>query len=83
MAGKLPRGKRVVVWDDDHYYMGGVLAELLAERGYERIDSLEDTLLGCSRRLGRFADHGGSGVTVRWRSNPGIKVRIERDFENL
>jgi dimethylamine/trimethylamine dehydrogenase len=35
MAGGLPRGKRVVVWDDDHYYMGGVLAELLAERGFE------------------------------------------------
>ena len=28
-------GKRVVVWDDDHYYMAGVLAELLAERGCE------------------------------------------------
>jgi dimethylamine/trimethylamine dehydrogenase len=23
-----------VIYDDDHYYMGGVLAELLAERGY-------------------------------------------------
>ena len=28
-------GERVVVWDDDHYYMAGVLAELLAERGCE------------------------------------------------
>ena len=28
-------GARVVVWDDDHYYMGGVVAELLAERGCE------------------------------------------------
>ena len=28
-------GERVIVWDDDHYYMGGVLAELLAERGCE------------------------------------------------
>ena len=26
-------GARVVVWDDDHYYMGGVIAELLAARG--------------------------------------------------
>ena len=31
----LPEGKRVVVWDDDHYYMGGVIAELLAEKGCE------------------------------------------------
>jgi len=32
MADRLPAG-RVVVYDDDHYYMGGVLAELLARRG--------------------------------------------------
>jgi dimethylamine/trimethylamine dehydrogenase len=32
MAGRLPSG-RVVIYDDDHYYMGGVLAELLAQRG--------------------------------------------------
>ena len=35
MEGRLPEGTRVVVWDDDHYYMGGVLAELLADKGYE------------------------------------------------
>jgi dimethylamine/trimethylamine dehydrogenase len=34
MAGNLPTGK-VVVFDDDHYYMGGVLAELLAGQGCE------------------------------------------------
>lgn len=32
MDGKLPKG-RVVLFDDDHYYMGGVLAELLAAKG--------------------------------------------------
>lgn len=32
MAGKIPHGK-VVIYDDDHYYMGGVLAELLLSRG--------------------------------------------------
>ncbi len=31
MDGRLPTG-RVVVFDDDHYYMGGVVAELLASR---------------------------------------------------
>lgn len=35
LADRLPRGRRVVVWDDDHYYMAGVIAELLAVRGYE------------------------------------------------
>lgn len=37
LEGRLPVGKRVLVWDDDHYYMGGVIAELLAERGFETI----------------------------------------------
>ncbi len=34
MSGKAPRGQRVVIFDDDHYYMGGVLAELLVGRGH-------------------------------------------------
>ena len=34
LAGRLPSG-RVVIYDDDHYYMGGVLAELLAAHGCE------------------------------------------------
>jgi dimethylamine/trimethylamine dehydrogenase len=33
MAGGRPRGPRVAVYDDDHYYIGGVLAELLAAQG--------------------------------------------------
>lgn len=35
MAGKSPSKGKVVVFDDDHYYMGGVLAELLAKQGCE------------------------------------------------
>ncbi len=34
LAGTRPDGRRVVVFDDDHYYMGGVLAELLAREGF-------------------------------------------------
>ncbi len=34
MAGQRPTG-RVVLFDDDHYYMGGVLAELCARAGCE------------------------------------------------
>ncbi len=33
MAGRLPEGRHVVLYDDDHYYMGGVLAELLVQKG--------------------------------------------------
>jgi dimethylamine/trimethylamine dehydrogenase len=35
MAGQRPRGVRVIVFDDDHYYLGGVVAELLAGEGHE------------------------------------------------
>ena len=34
MQGRIPTGK-VVVYDDDHYYMGGVLAELCVTKGAE------------------------------------------------
>ena len=34
MAGSRPRGRRVLVYDDDHYYLGAVLAELLAREGF-------------------------------------------------
>lgn len=35
MAGLRPRGQRVVLFDDDHYYLGGVVAELLSKEGYD------------------------------------------------
>ncbi len=34
-AGRRPEGRKVVVFDDDFYYMGGVLSELLAGEGYD------------------------------------------------
>jgi dimethylamine/trimethylamine dehydrogenase len=33
LDGVRPGGKRVVLFDDDHYYLGGALAELLAAEG--------------------------------------------------
>ena len=35
MAGGGPTGGRVVIYDDDHFYMGSVLADLLIARGCE------------------------------------------------
>lgn len=32
MDGRIPQG-RIILFDDDHYYMGGVLAEMLAKAG--------------------------------------------------
>jgi dimethylamine/trimethylamine dehydrogenase len=34
MNGIRPSGRRVVIFDDDHYYMASVLAELLVKEGY-------------------------------------------------
>jgi len=34
LSGARPAGARVIVFDDDHYYMGGVLAELLTREGF-------------------------------------------------
>ena len=34
-AGRLPEGRRIVVYDDDYYYMGGVIAEQLRRKGYQ------------------------------------------------
>jgi dimethylamine/trimethylamine dehydrogenase len=35
MAGRDPEQGPVVIWDDDHYYMGGVFAELCRYAGFE------------------------------------------------
>jgi dimethylamine/trimethylamine dehydrogenase len=35
MAGRDPEKGPVIIWDDDHYYMGGVLAELCRYAGHE------------------------------------------------
>ena len=34
LAGRRPDGGHVVIYDDDHYYMGGVLAEVLVTEGH-------------------------------------------------
>lgn len=34
MGGRRPKGRDVVIFDDDHYYMGGVLAELLRKEDF-------------------------------------------------
>ena len=35
MEGQRPNGKRIVIYDDDHYYMGGVLAELFSKENFD------------------------------------------------
>lgn len=50
MAGKPARGK-VVVYDDEHYYMGSVLAEQLVKQGHEV------TLVTPNRELSQWTDY--------------------------
>jgi len=50
MAGRLPEGK-VVVFDDDYYYMGPVIAEMLQKAGCEVIFVCTDNM-ACS--FGRY-----------------------------
>ncbi len=45
MAGRRPEGGRVVIFDDDHYYMGGALAEMLRAEGYEVVLVTPETLV--------------------------------------
>ncbi|MBL8907012.1 MAG: NAD(P)-binding protein [Rhizobiales bacterium] len=35
LAGRMPASRNVIVYDDDHYYMGGVLAEHLTRAGFD------------------------------------------------
>src|SRR5947209_636651 len=51
MDGRLPAGEHVAIFDDDHYYMGGVLAELLVREG-RRV-----TLVTPAPRVSEWADH--------------------------
>ncbi|OZA07969.1 MAG: NADH:flavin oxidoreductase, partial [Rhodobacterales bacterium 17-64-5] len=83
MAGRLPSG-RVVVFDDDHYYMGGVLAELCAQQGCKvtlvtpsafvsdwTANTLEQTAI--HRRLSAL------GVTIRL--NTGVAAIVAEGVE--
>jgi dimethylamine/trimethylamine dehydrogenase len=44
MLGRLPKG-RVLIFDDEHYYMGGVIAELLASKGSEVLFCTPESLV--------------------------------------
>ncbi len=34
-SAKLPNASEILIWDDDHYYMANVLAEMLVHQGYK------------------------------------------------
>jgi hypothetical protein len=70
-AGRLPDGKKVVVYDDDHYYLGGVVAELLAKKGYDvsivttgsQVSSWTNNTFEINRIQRRLIENGITRVT--------------------
>jgi dimethylamine/trimethylamine dehydrogenase len=77
MAGKLPSG-HVVVYDDDHYYMGSVLAELLVQRG------MTVTFLTPSSRVAEWSFNTLEQGTIQARLlELGIDVRVTRGLAGV
>jgi len=78
MAGKqLPTGK-VVVFDDDHYYMGGVLAELLANHG------CEVTLITPSPRVSEWTFNTLEQVAIHQRLvNAGVDIVLNKGLASV
>lgn len=69
MAGSRPAGEHVVIFDDDHYYMAGVLAELLVAEG-RRV-----TFVTPAARVSEWADHTMEQERIQARLlNLGVEV---------
>jgi dimethylamine/trimethylamine dehydrogenase len=96
-AGRLPTGRKVVVYDDDHYYLGGVVAELLAQKGHEvsivttasQVSAWTNNTFEVNRIQRRLIENGVTRVTdhaVVAVAAGGVTVRdvyagVERDLD--
>ncbi len=71
-AGKLPRG-RVIVYDDDHYYLGSATALMLSDRG-ARV-----TLVTPEARVGSWTLYTNEhALTMRALHEAGVEIVTER-----
>ncbi|MBF2758690.1 MAG: FAD-dependent oxidoreductase [Ectothiorhodospiraceae bacterium AqS1] len=78
MAGQHPQGKRVVVYDDDHYYMGGVLAEFLVQQGNDV------TLLTPASRLSEWTFNTLEHAAIHRRLvQLGVKALLNRGLRSI
>ena len=72
MEGKTPKGK-VIVYDDDHYYMGSVIAELLIQKG------CEVTLVTPSAFVSEWSRNTlEQGVIQKRLINMGVKIELNK-----
>jgi len=77
MAGKLPSG-HVVLFDDDHYYMGSVLAELLVKQG------CRVTYLTASTKISEWATNTLEQGYIQQRLlEVGVDVRVTRALSSV
>lgn len=77
MEGRLPTG-RVVIFDDDHYYMGGVLAELLAGKG------CEVTLITTAARVSDWTYNTlEQGAIHRRLASAGVRIALNTGLAGL
>ena len=77
MAGNLPDG-RIVVYDDDHYYMGTVVAELLRREGREVVLMTPEDVISA----------WGAYTTDRWRAQTrlmemGVELSVSRGLTSF
>ena len=72
MDGSCPQGK-VVLFDDDHYYMGGVLAELLVQNG------AQVTLVTPAAFVSEWTNNTLEQATIHKRlAEMGVDIRLNR-----
>jgi dimethylamine/trimethylamine dehydrogenase len=76
MAGRLPKG-RVVVFDDDYYYMGPVLAEMLQNAG-RHVTFVTTDNMACS--FGRFTTEQPS--VQRSLMTAGVELVFSKNLES-
>lgn len=77
MAGLAPSG-RVVLWDDDHYYMGGVLAELLVDKG------CQVTLITTAQRVSDWTYNTLEHHTIHKRlAEMGVQIVLNRGVTRI
>jgi dimethylamine/trimethylamine dehydrogenase len=77
MQGRVPGGK-VVLYDDDHYYMGGVCAELLAQSG------AEVTLITPSAYVSDWTNNTLEQATIHARlAGLGVRIVLNRGVTEI
>jgi dimethylamine/trimethylamine dehydrogenase len=78
MAGKLPEGQRVTLYDDDHFYMGSVLAELLIAHG-KRVDFVTPAV-----KVAEWTDNTlEQGTIMRRLLEIGVEVHLSKAPEAI